>query len=106
MAKGSSLCRGCRPRAIAVGVAAIQSAATSDDTPLTAGQRSAVHAKAGEISRKTGEAKSLVVGAKLAIATRHFDRPIASVTDLTRAEASWVLDRLEDDLATASGLSH
>jgi hypothetical protein len=99
MAKGSQLCRTCRPRAVAVGVAAIQSAATSDDAPITSGQRSAIHAKAGQLARQTGGEKAVIVGAKLAAAERRFGRSIASVNDLTRSEASWVLDQLESELA-------
>jgi hypothetical protein len=105
MSKGSRLCRTCRSRAISLGVTAVAErtslAASShgDTEPLTDGQRRALHAKSGELGRLCGQPKTTIVSGALATAAQRLGRPITSVNDLTRAEASAVLDGLEEELA-------
>jgi excisionase family DNA binding protein len=62
---------------------------------ITGGQLSALHAKAAERDRTLGLAKGTTKVDALAWASRELAREIASANDLSRAEASALLDWLE-----------
>jgi hypothetical protein len=114
MGEGSRLCRDCRRRAVQIGVAAVAARATLEpqqatgDAGVSPAQNSGIHAKAADLAatrigtRRGPEAAA----AKLAIleqtkreASSHFGRPIGSLKQLSRFEASWALDRLDEQLA-------
>jgi hypothetical protein len=105
MAKGSILCRRCRRSAITVGVRALVDRAAGTARPaepsLTDGQRRAIHAKANELDDLHDAPRRTYRTLALEKASEEFGRSIESVNDLTQAEASWVLDRLEERIAAA-----
>lgn len=111
--KRATLCATCRPKAIAAGVhlllaaasapslediaswaAAPSTTASASDAPkLTDGQRRAFHAKANHLDRLRGEPIGTAKRVALAtIAAEH-------ANDLTQAQASQLLDQLEQQIA-------
>lgn len=69
--------------------------------PLSDGQLAAFHAKANELDRLCGLQRGDSKQAALALASRWFGRPVGSSRDLTFAEASRVLDHLDDEIRDA-----
>jgi excisionase family DNA binding protein len=65
---------------------------------ITAGQNSALHAKAGELDRADREERGTWKRHALAAASRRFGREIVSARELSHDEAVWVLDMLEEEL--------
>jgi hypothetical protein len=103
MAKGSRLCGACRRRAIGVGVEAIV-ATKGKEKPnrLTDGQRRAFYGKANDLDELFNEQPGTFKAHALSEASKQFHRSIESVNDLSEAEASWVLDKMTEDLNAAT----
>ena len=102
MAKGSRLCRTCRSRAIGVGVQAValqrEAQPVGDEQPISIGQITAFEAKLTDLAKKRGQPKGELKAAALGEASQLFGRRIISKKQLTKAEASEMLDRLDDQL--------
>lgn len=106
----AQLCSSCRKGAIELGVDAyVQGAAAvreletrrRREPPISAGQKTAWHGKLHAIAKLIGTPKAELRAAALAKASKKFGREITSSEQLNRAEANWILDRLEEQEETA-----
>lgn len=72
----------------------------SREAQVTDGQLRALHAKTGALDRLTHQERGSWKRAVLAETAVRFGRELEHANDLTAAEASWLLDRLEEELAS------
>ena len=99
------ICASCRRRAIELGVQAVLETAGRGPQPdvemIGPRQVSAFYAKTDELDRILERPYRTGHDLALERASEHFGRPITSVNELAYAEASWVLDRLSEQVAAA-----
>lgn len=76
-----------------------------DETPISDGQRRALHAKANDLDRLTGQARSSAKRQAKEAASEHLGRELESTNDLSSSEASWLLDWLEERIEAAKAES-
>ncbi len=69
-----------------------------DPEPITNGQLRALHAKASDLDKRHDSPRNTAKRAAMQAASHRFGRAFNSALDLTSAEATWVLELLEEQL--------
>lgn len=90
-------------RELARYVAGLAPQADEQAAPISPGQLRAFHAKANDLDKALEQQRGDSKTAALRVASRRFGRTIRSASDLTAAEASLILDHLDEELQEARG---